>query len=326
MLASPPVPTLIFPRENLVSAQAKFRAASRLGLATTLLMFGLMVVGSIVRTTGSGLACPDWPLCQGRLIPPFEFHVLIEWFHRLVALLVSLLVFSTVAWVLANAPLRARLGGLAALAVALLAAQVMLGALTVWKLLDPAIVAGHLGVALLLFCTLLTLTLVAQAQAEPEDLRPARPAGLLPVVGLTSLAAYAQCLLGGIVAANNAGLACPDWPTCNGEWFPLLQGPAGLQMLHRYAAYGLTALIVFTAMRARLAPDAGVRAGVAMALGLIVAQVVLGVSSVYLGTPPWLVAAHLATAATIVAMMVAVTFRVAMMPVAETGLAHAEAR
>jgi len=65
-------------------------SSAAFGVTTALLMYALILIGSVVRTTGSGLACPDWPLCQGRLIPRFEFHVLIEWFHRLLALLVSL--------------------------------------------------------------------------------------------------------------------------------------------------------------------------------------------------------------------------------------------
>src|SRR5881396_2759859 len=110
----------------MTSAHA-YRIASRLGLATTLLMFGLIVVGSVVRTTGSGLACPDWPLCEGRLIPRFEGHVLIEWFHRLLALLVSLMLFTTVGWSVARREVRARIGGLLGLAVLLLITQVLLG-------------------------------------------------------------------------------------------------------------------------------------------------------------------------------------------------------
>src|SRR5439155_9038716 len=78
---------------SMSSARA-FARTSRLALVTATLMFGLIVIGSIVRTTGSGLACPDWPLCQGQIVPPFQFNVLIEWFHRLVALLVSLLLFA----------------------------------------------------------------------------------------------------------------------------------------------------------------------------------------------------------------------------------------
>jgi cytochrome c oxidase assembly protein subunit 15 len=297
-----------------LTASRQFRVAARLGLATTVLMFALMVIGSIVRTTGSGLACPDWPLCEGRLIPRFESHVLIEWFHRLVALLVSALLVATTAWTLTRPAVRPRLGGLAVLAVALLAVQILLGALTVWKLLDPAIVGGHLGVALLLFCTMLTLTLIARAEAaDPPVVTVARPAGLLPLLGLTAVAAYGQCVLGGIVASHHAGLVCPDWPTCNGEWFPPLEGLVGLQMLHRFGAYTLALLVVVSAIGSRVAPDSGVRAGAAAALGLTIAQVVLGVANVYLGTPPLLVAIHLASAIAIVAALVAIALRVAML-------------
>lgn len=294
-----------------------FRIASRLGLATSLLMFGLIVLGSVVRTTGSGLACPDWPLCQGRLIPPLQFNVLIEWFHRLVALLVSLLLVATVLWVAAHRVLRAHLGGLAALAVALLAAQVTLGALTVWKLLSPAVVSSHLAVALLLFSTLLVLTLAAQAGAEDaagEPPLPERPGGLLPVLAVGAVLTFGQAVLGGIVSTTHAGLACPDWPTCDGRWFPPLAGLVGIQMLHRYGAYLLTGWLLFAATRARGAPDPGIRAGGSLALGLTLAQIVLGVTNVFLGTPVWLSALHLANAAGILALLVIVTFRAARLP------------
>ena len=114
-----------------MSSNVTFRTGARLSLATTMLLFGLIVLGSVVRTTGSGLACPDWPLCQGRLIPPFQFNVLIEWFHRLFALLTSVTLFVTVGWTMIHPATRARVGALAALAVALLFVQVLLGALTV---------------------------------------------------------------------------------------------------------------------------------------------------------------------------------------------------
>ncbi|HEY6865693.1 MAG TPA: COX15/CtaA family protein [Candidatus Eisenbacteria bacterium] len=302
-----------------------FRVASRLGLAATLLAYGLIVVGSIVRTTGSGLACPDWPLCEGRLIPRFESHVLIEWFHRLLALLVSVMVLATAGWVLAQGPARARLGGLAVLAIGLLALQVLLGALTVWKLLSPAIVSSHLAVALLLFATLLTLTLVARGAAEtpadaaaPARAAPPRPAGMLALCGATAGLAYVQCLLGGLVSSNHAGLACPDWPLCNGQWFPALRGAVALQVVHRWSAYLLAFAVLVTAARARTAPDAGVRAGAAMAAVLTFAQIAIGAANVLLGLPPWASALHLANAEAILAMLVAITFRTALLPAPAT--------
>jgi cytochrome c oxidase assembly protein subunit 15 len=293
-----------------------FRVSAGLGLATTLLTFALIVIGSVVRTTGSGLACPDWPLCQGRLIPPLQFNVMIEWFHRLVALLVSLAVFATAGWTLSRPSLRPRLAGLAMLAVVLLAAQVLLGALTVWKLLDPSVVSGHLAVAALLFLAMLSYTLVAQRGGETADGAglPARPAGLLPAFAIATALTYVQAVLGGMVSTHHAALACPDWPTCDGRWFPPLQGLVGLQMLHRYGAYLLTAVLLVAATLVRGAPDAGARAGARMALTLVVAQVVMGVCNVYLGAPTWLSAAHLATAMALLALLAVITFRITALP------------
>ena len=297
-----------------MTSSVGFRVAARLALTTALLMFGLIVIGSVVRTTGSGLACPDWPLCEGRLIPRLEPHVLIEWFHRLFALLVSLMVIATAGWVGLSRERRARLGGLAVLGVGLLFTQVLLGALTVWKLLSPAVVSSHLAVALLLFATQLTLALAARDAAEGPRVRDAVPAGLLPTLGLATGLAYAQCLLGGLVSTTGSGLACPDWPTCNGRWFPPLEGAVGLQMTHRYGAYLLTAVVVITGARARGAVDPSVRGGAGMAVLLTLVQVALGVGNVLLGTPPWLSALHLANAAALLAMLLVATLRAAGAP------------
>src|SRR5204863_5742155 len=99
-----------------VQVIARTRALSRLAVSTAVLMFGLIVLGSIVRTTGSGLACPDWPLCHGHLLPPMAFNAIVEWLHQFVALLVSLLLLTTAGWVLFQGPPRARPGGLRLLA------------------------------------------------------------------------------------------------------------------------------------------------------------------------------------------------------------------
>jgi len=288
---------------------------SRFALTALVLMFVLIVVGSVVRTTGSGLACPDWPLCEGRIIPRAEPHVLIEWLHRSIALLLSSLLAVVVGRVFTNRDTRARLGGLAVLVMALFVVQVLLGALTVWKLLSPAMVSSHLAVALLLFSTLLVLTLVAASEAdgEPEQ-GPARPPGLLALYALASVAVWIQAVIGGAVSSSHAGLACPDWPTCYGEWFPRMQGLVGLQMLHRFGAYAVAIVVLGAAAFARGVGDPRVRLGARMASSLVAAQVVLGVTNVLLGTPVWLSALHLATAVVLLGMLVTTTYRLARMP------------
>jgi cytochrome c oxidase assembly protein subunit 15 len=297
-------------------AARDFAITSRLAFTTATVMFALIVVGSIVRTTGSGLACPDWPLCHGRLIPPLQFNILVEWFHRLLALIVGLGLLSTATWTWTHAGTRARLGGLAATSIALYLSQALLGALTVWRLLDPNVVSGHLAVGLLLFATLLALGLRAR-QAAREGARGAvRTSGLLPLFATATVAIWVQAVLGGMVSTNHASLACPDWPTCNGRWLPEFTGLVGLQMAHRFGAYLLIALLGWVAVRAGRAPDVTTRNLGRVLFLLVLAQGVIGVANVLLGIPVWVSALHLGNAALMLALSLIGTFRLAAMPLA----------
>jgi cytochrome c oxidase assembly protein subunit 15 len=300
-----------------MSAARDFSTTSRLAFTTATVMFALIVVGSIVRTTGSGLACPDWPLCHGRLIPPLQFNILIEWFHRLLALVVGVGLVVTATWTWARPDVRARLGGLAITSIALYLSQALLGALTVWRLLDPNVVSGHLAVGLLLFATLLTLGLAARHAAGDAARAPQRPAGLLPLFATATAAIWAQAVLGGMVSTNHASLACPDWPTCNGRWLPELTGLVGLQMAHRLGAYLLVALLGWVAVRAGRAPDVTTRNLGRSLFLLVLAQAVIGVANVLLGIPVWVSALHLGNAALMLALAIVGTFRLAGMPVGE---------
>lgn len=311
-----------------MSSQRSFTVAARLATATSVLMFALIIIGSIVRTTGSGLACPDWPLCHGQLIPPMQFNIFIEWFHRLIALFVGLLLFGTAGWVLAHRETRSRYGGLAALAVALYFSQALLGALTVWKLLDPSVVAGHLAMALLLFATLLTLAVATHRDARPaaHSEHGTRPAGLLPLLGAATAMVYAQAVLGGMVSTNHASLACPDWPRCNGEWFPPFEGLVALQVSHRFFAYALTAVIVVVGFVSARAEDPVVRYIGRLLPRLVLLQIAVGVANVFMGIPVWVSAVHLGNAALILALTLIATLRVAAMPAASPVLAGVPAR
>ena len=307
-----------------------FDVAARLAKGTATLMFTLIVVGSIVRTTGSGLSCPDWPLCQGRLLPPFQFNVLVEWFHRLIALVVGLGLLATTAWTVTHRDTRARLGGLAALSIALYITQALLGALTVWKLLDPNVVSGHLAMALLLFATLLTLGLVARHEARtltrPDFTTRARPAGLLPLFGLATAAIWVQAVLGGMVSTNHASLVCPDWPLCNGDWWPPMTGLIALQVAHRMGAYLLVAVLAIVLWRSRGATDAPVRGVGTVLFTLVLVQVVFGVANVLLKIPIWLSALHLANAACMLSLSLLGTFRLSMQPAPEPAFSRMVAR
>ena len=292
---------------------ARFDGVTRLARIAVLCTFGLVVLGAVVRSTGSGLACPDWPLCHGRILPPLQPHVLLEWSHRAVALGVSLLCAALALRIAVDAALRRTLGGWMALALGLLALQVVLGALTVWKLLHFSVVTLHLGNALLFLAALVALAERASRAAEagvyPEE-GAARGGRRVWIVA--AAATLGQILLGGLVSTNHAGLACPDFPLCHGAWWPLPGARLEhLQMTHRVGAFVLLALLVVAWARSRGAADPRVRAAGPVALSLVLVQLVLGVFAVLLAVPVWLTAAHLATATALWVLVVLTALRAA---------------
>ena len=111
-----------------------------------------IVLGSVVRITGSGLGCPDWPLCHGSLIPAFDYHTLVEYAHRLVGTATGVLILATASVGVALYVRRSVPRGLMLAALGLLGLYVMqgvLGGITVLMKNSPFTVAMHLGNALL---------------------------------------------------------------------------------------------------------------------------------------------------------------------------------
>jgi cytochrome c oxidase assembly protein subunit 15 len=290
---------------------------ARLARWTVLATLGLIVLGGVVRSTGSGLACPDWPLCHGRLIPPFQAQVLFEWCHRLVAFFVSLLTLALAVSILARAQLRRALLPRLVIALMLLIMQIVLGALTVWRLLQYAVVTWHLGNALLFLAALLSLAERAQRLADGTGPRVQEPWGIRVALASATVATLIQTLLGGLVSTSHAGLACPDFPGCMGVPFPPLEGLVGLQMIHRYGAYLLLGFVLLVAFATRSVEDPRIRAATLVAPALIVLQVVLGVFNVLLAVPVWITAAHLATATALFATFALAAFRAQARPRAE---------
>src|ERR1051326_1339147 len=139
------------------------RRFARLAWLAATCTYLLIILGAIVRITGSGLGGGEhWPLCNGRLLPPLDLPTLIEYGHRLAAAAVSALVaaLAAYAWWLRHRPppsstaLR-RPGVAAYVALGLLVLQVLLGAVTLKLSLPPWTVILHLGTAMLLLATLL---------------------------------------------------------------------------------------------------------------------------------------------------------------------------
>lgn len=277
------------------------------GLAAEI--FLLLVFGSTVRVHGAGLACPDWPLCFGEVVPQMNFEVFLEWGHRVLASVVSLVFVGLSVATLRRPALRARTAGWFVLGYAVLALQVVLGGLTVLHLLAYWSVTLHLLAGNLFLAVVLSI----RARLGEPSRRPVAPA-LRWLVPAAALAWFVQMGLGGLVASNYAGTACSEWPTCNGGvWFPTWSGPIGLQLLHRLGAYGLTALVVAAAIVGRRDPLGG--RWLVGAAALVLVQIGVGVANVYLGLPVELAVLHAAVADAIGVALVVAAWAVVPRPV-----------
>jgi heme a synthase len=168
--------------------------------------FLLMAIGSATRVMNAGLACPDWPLCYGTLVPTQQMNlqVFLEWFHRLDASLIGLMTIALAAlsWWNRRA-LPAWTPWVATLSLGLIVFQGVLGGLTVTQLLRFDVVTAHLGTALAFFATLLIMgTLLLPFQGTGT-------VGRLPWVSLTAaILVYLQSLSGALVGSRWAVHQC----------------------------------------------------------------------------------------------------------------------
>lgn len=265
----------------------------------------LFLLGATVRVHGAGLACPDWPMCHGKWFPEFDFFIFLEWAHRLLAMLIGFAVFALVIGTLLSKQYRTINGKLVFLSFLLLLAQALMGAFTVFALNSPPSVAVHLAVGLLFLTSLLLMRLRLQKN-NPSTTVP-RSFLLLSVFLL--VLTYAQAVLGSWLAAGSAGLACPDFPTCLGSWFPPLQGAVLLQMLHRWAAYLLTLLSAVFLWKSRaLTLHMELRTSVRLFALMLIAQIGLGIANVLLQLPTALRIAHLGGATLLYLLLVTIIY------------------
>jgi heme a synthase len=178
------------------------RLVWKLAIATLV----LMAIGSATRVMNAGLACPDWPLCYGTLVPTQQMNlqVFLEWFHRLDASLIGLMAIVLTGWCWwFRQDVPQWLPWAATSALGLVVFQGILGGLTVTQLLRFDIVTAHLGTALLFFITLMVIGFALmpyQGTGKASKLR---------WVGLASaILVYCQSLLGGLVASQWALHQC----------------------------------------------------------------------------------------------------------------------
>lgn len=278
------------------------RALLPMAIATTALTYALVLLGSTVRVTESGMGCPGWPLCDGQIGPIDRFHALLEQVHRYVAsgVTVAVVAVAFLAW---RSLAGRRVLKPALASVGIVAVQIALGAITVVTHNSPPTVALHLvgALALLAATTLTAVAAGAPAGAGGKAAGASTGRRWLNVLSGSALAVtFVLLVSGSLVVDGGASAACPSWPWCS----PTARVASALvviQLVHRslaaVAALLLAALAVRTIARRRAEPR-GV--GFAWALVLLLpAQIAAGATSAVLRAPPAAQDVHLGIAAAI---------------------------
>jgi len=327
-----------------MSDAVKIARYRRLVFLTWFLTLDLIMFGAFVRLSDSGLGCPDWPGCYGNLSPigasahieqalaamphgPVSFSkAWIEMVHRYAGSLLGLLIIA-IAWmawrwrgILGHSP------RLALVTFCAVCVQGAFGAWTVTHLLMPAIVTAHLlgGMGLLALMTWLA--------AREQPFMPAADAArrYRPWMALGLVLLFAQIALGGWVSTNYAALACMDFPTCHGQWLPAMDVRGGFSLIralgelssgemisqaaltaihwvHRNAAWLVFLYLGTLAWRLRRTP--GLRAPASLLLGLLVAQLLTGLSTIFFQWPLLIAVVHNGGAAALVLTSVTLLVR-----------------
>jgi len=301
----------------------------------TALTLTVVVLGAYVRLTDAGLGCPDWPGCYGQLIPEFidsnsaatnyperpleAGKAWREMVHRYAAATLGFVIVLIALLALRHRDSPEQPVALPLVVLGVVIFQGMLGMWTVTLMLKPVIVMGHL------LGGLTTLSLLFWLLLEERRCMPSQPeyrrVGIPAAVALAVLAA--QIALGGWTSSNYAALACPDLPTCLGEWLPeqadfsegfimwrglgvdyefgVLEAPArvAIHVMHRFGAVIATLVIgsvaLWYGLRYRGWPP--MRLAAAAVGAALLAQITLGLATVWFGLPLPVATAHNGVAA-----------------------------
>ena len=269
-------------------------------VAALVAAFTQVTLGGVVRVTGSGLGCPDWPLCHGQIIPPFEIDTLIEYTHRLSASVLSLLMLATagMAWVFYRSNSWIMISSVSGLVLVVVAAA--LGGATVLTELAWWVRLFHLAIAELVVAAMVIVSVVGwrqPGQSSSQESNARETGGFNRLILTTVVGVFLLILSGSYMVGYGAGSSCATWPLCNGSLFP--QGaPYAIHMGHRLLSVLVGVLVIATVVAAN---SRGGRRPALRWAGMILAvvfaiQIMVGAGTVWMGFASEMKAIHLSFA------------------------------
>jgi cytochrome c oxidase assembly protein subunit 15 len=233
----------------------------KLAFSVAIGMFLIIVMGALVTKTESGLGCGyEWPLCNGKFVPAYTISSFIEYSHRAVVGIVSL-ILAAVTFCVFRYSQRKDAKWFVTGAVFFTLVQAAMGAFAViWPQSSP-VLALHFGLSLLAFAFTLLLALVftkwgdyagaaAQNQSSAVGTSSDRR-NFKRLVWITTVYTYIVVYLGAFVRHTESSGGCSGWPLCNGELIPEISGATGIVFVHRLGALVLGFLILALFLQAR---------------------------------------------------------------------------
>lgn len=303
-----------------------FRTLTVITLLATVL---LIAVGSTVRTTDSGLGCPDWPLCYGKILPPLEFTAIVEWIHRAMASVISILVGAQAVGAFMQRRADPTLWKLAIASVLAVFGQALLGGVTVLTKNAPWTVGVHLAAALTLLAIVTMMAACAYLGPGRTRIDTRERAAFERVARWAMISTGIVLLIGAYTVATNAGFGCTTWPSCKEGQIPFLSGERlqHIHWLHRFTVVGGAAIIgwLFLHVREMRARGPMLRKAAHSLVGLYGVQILIGGLNILSGFEESVRVSHLVLASAIWVVMTLMWYAGQFSPQAEAGASSGRA-
>lgn len=234
------------------------KTIKRLATLNVIGTYGLILFGGYVASSGTGMGCgPDWPLCNGDVLPTLQGATFVEFTHRVIGGLIALLTISVTICARRRLPPHSKGRRISAWMLAMLGVQILLGAITVWFHLPPAVTTLHLLLALTFLAAGWWLWRVIEQEIERNQMPVGKSSAVRRVVpalvsrrfvGLTAGVTYLTLGLGAWVKHTGVGATC-GWFSCGPGILPL-NAFQWLQSAHRISGLTLAALVLVIVYRA----------------------------------------------------------------------------